>query len=44
MTADDLPSEVQKRRLRAKNLAVGLTVAGVMLLFFIITIVRFGGH
>jgi hypothetical protein len=33
-----------RRKLRAKNLAVGLTVAGVMLLFFIITIVRFGGH
>jgi hypothetical protein len=39
MTADD-----SRRKLRAKNLAVGLTVAAVMVLFFIITIVRFGGH
>lgn len=39
MTADEF-----RRKLRAKNLAVGLTVAAVMVLFFIITIVRFGGH
>ncbi len=30
------------RKRRNKNIAVGLTVAGVMLLFFIITIVRMG--
>ncbi len=30
------------RRQRAKNLAVGLTVAGFCLLFFLITIVRMG--
>jgi predicted tellurium resistance membrane protein TerC len=39
MTADEF-----RRKLRAKNLAVGLAVAAVMVLFFIITIVRFGGH
>jgi hypothetical protein len=44
MTADGAPSSEKQRKLRAKNLAVGLTVAGVMILFFIITIVRFGGH
>jgi hypothetical protein len=35
------PSDAQRRQ-RAKNLALGLTVAGVCLLFFIITIVRMG--
>ena len=31
-----------ERRRRAKNLAVGLTVAGFCMLFFVITIVRMG--
>lgn len=31
-----------ERRRRAKNIAVGLTVAGFCALFFIITIVRMG--
>lgn len=35
--ADDL----NKRR-RAKNLAIGLTVAGLCLLFYVITIVKMG--
>jgi hypothetical protein len=39
MTADEF-----RRKQRNKNLAVGFTVAAVMVLFFIITIVRFGGH
>ncbi|MEY4682554.1 MAG: hypothetical protein ACO3DJ_17545 [Alphaproteobacteria bacterium] len=30
------------RRQRAKNLAVGLTVAGFCVMFFLITIVRMG--
>ena len=31
-----------ERRRRAKNVAVGLTVAGFCLMFFLITIVRMG--
>lgn len=31
------------RRRRAKNIAIGLTIAGVAVLFFVITIVRMGG-
>jgi hypothetical protein len=31
-----------ERRRRAKNIAVGFTVAGFCLLFFVITIVRMG--
>ncbi len=31
------------RRRRSKNIAIGLTIAGVAVLFFIITIVRMGG-
>lgn len=37
------PEEFLRRR-RAKNLAVGLTVAGLAILFFVITIVRLAGH
>ncbi len=32
------------RRRRGKNIAIGLAVAGTMLLFFIITIVRMAVH
>lgn len=32
------------RRRRAKNLAVGLTVAAFAVLFFVITIIRLSGH
>jgi hypothetical protein len=35
--ADDL-----NRRRRAKNIAIGLTVAGLCLLFYVITIVKMG--
>ena len=38
MADDDL-----KKRRRAKNLAIGLTVAGLCLLFYIITIVKMTG-
>jgi hypothetical protein len=31
------------RRRRAKNIALGLAIAGLAVLFFIITIVRIGG-
>lgn len=34
--------EALARRQRAKNIAVGATVAGFCLLFFLITIVRMG--
>jgi hypothetical protein len=30
------------RRRRAKNLAIGLTVAGLCLLFYLVTIVKMG--
>ena len=39
MTAEDF-----YRRRRAKNIAVGLTVAGLAILFFVITIVRLAVH
>jgi hypothetical protein len=39
MTADEF-----LRKRRTKNIAIGLTVAAVMVLFFVITIVRMGGH
>jgi len=35
------PEEFARRR-RAKNLAIGLAVAGLCLLFFLITVVRMG--
>jgi hypothetical protein len=35
--ADDL-----NRRRRAKNITIGLTVAGLCLLFYVITIVKMG--
>ena len=41
MTAAMLDAEFERRR-RAKNIAVGVTVAGFCLLFFLITIVRMG--
>jgi hypothetical protein len=34
--------EERKRRQRSKNLAIGAVVAGLCLLFYIITIVRMG--
>ncbi len=34
-------SEAQRRQ-RAKNVAIGLVVAGMCVLFFVITIVRMG--
>jgi hypothetical protein len=33
-----------RRQRRAKNIAVGLAVVAVCILFYIITIVRLGGH
>jgi hypothetical protein len=41
VSAAAMDSEFERRR-RAKNLAVGLTVAGFCLLFFVITIIRMG--
>jgi hypothetical protein len=36
-----MPDDPAKRR-RAKNLAIGLTIAGLCLLFYLITIVKMG--
>ena len=36
-----MSDDLNKRR-RAKNLAIGLTVAGLCLLFYVITIVKMG--
>jgi type II secretory pathway component PulL len=33
-----------RRRQRGKNWAIGLVVAGLSVLFFVITILRMGGH
>ena len=32
------------RKRRTKNIAIGLTVAGVCVLFFLITLIRLAGH
>ncbi len=39
MTADEY-----FRKRRAKNIAIGLTVAGLAILFFVITVVRMAAH
>ncbi len=39
MTSDEF-----LRRRRAKNIAIGLTVAGLAILFFVITVVRMAAH
>ena len=36
-----MPDDAAKRR-RAKNLAIGLTIAALCLLFYVITIVKMG--
>lgn len=35
-------TEEQKRRQRARSVAIALVLAGLMLLFFVLTIVKFG--
>ena len=37
------PSEMHRRQ-RAKNIAVGAAVGALCVLFFLITLVRMGGH
>lgn len=37
-----LTMDERKRRQRSKNIAIGVVVAGLCLLFYIITIVRMG--
>ena len=37
-----VPDPAARRRQRAKNLAIGALVAGLSLLFYLITIVRMG--
>ncbi|HEY8949213.1 MAG TPA: hypothetical protein VIM56_10050 [Rhizomicrobium sp.] len=42
---DDREIELHNARARKRrNLAVGLVLAGMVLLFFLMTIVRLGGH
>lgn len=41
MTVPAVPDDLRKRR-RAKNMAIGLTIAGLCLLFYLITIVKMG--
>ena len=44
MDGGAMTTEEFYRRRRAKNIAVGLTVAAFAVLFFVITIVRLSGH
>jgi hypothetical protein len=43
MSANVMPDEINKRR-RAKNMALGLVIGGLCLLFYLITIVRMGAQ
>ncbi len=43
MSANVMTDELNKRR-RAKNLALGLVIGGLCLLFYLITIVRMGAE
>ena len=43
MSAGAMTDEINKRR-RAKNLALGLVIGGLCLLFYLITIVRMGAE
>jgi len=36
------PTEEQKRRQRKRSIAIGLTIAGLILLFYVITLVKMG--
>jgi hypothetical protein len=42
MSSELTMDDQRKRRQRSKNLAIGAVVAGLCLLFYIITIVRMG--
>jgi len=37
-------NEAQKRSRRGRNVALGLTLAALVVLFYIITIIKIGGH
>ena len=36
------PTEEQKRRQRGRSIAIGLALAGLVLLFYVITLVKMG--
>ncbi len=38
------PSEAQKKSRRARNIALGLVLAGLVVLFYVITIIKIGSH
>lgn len=37
-------TEVQKKSRRGRNIALGLTLAGLVVLFYAVTLIKFGGH
>jgi high-affinity K+ transport system ATPase subunit B len=46
MSNDQMPvqlTEEQKRSRRSRNIALGLIVAGLVVLFYVITVVKLGG-
>lgn len=38
------PSEAQKKSRRGRNIALGLLLAGLVVLFYVITIIKIGSH
>lgn len=38
------PNEAQKKSRRARNIALGLVLAGLVVLFYVITIIKIGSH
>ena len=41
--ADDQDKDVRRRRIRSRNLALLAVLVGVIVLFYLITLVRLGG-
>ena len=37
-------TEAQKKSRRGRNVALGLTLAGLVVLFYVVTLIKFGGH
>ncbi|MDO1581302.1 hypothetical protein [Rhizobium oryzicola] len=38
------PNEAQKKSRRGRNIALGLVLAGLVLIFYVVTIIKFTSH
>ena len=38
------PNEAQKKSRRGRNIALGIVLAGLVLIFYVVTIIKFTGH